>query len=220
MIHTIFFDVGGTLVTSRSTLTFFADRLDPDNKFNMFDFLLKNFMIYYENDKSEIFYSVKEILALAVRAAAKQFDLPDLSGEIEKYYRKNHLDTGKLYDDTLPTLLKLREQKISLILASDADSDVLIEQLEKLNILKYFEGHVISSEVKAYKPSDKVVRAARQYCTEPLSEILFVGDSWVDIKTAEKMGVKSVLIKRNGQFKIEADYKIMTLEHILEIINE
>ena len=214
MIHTIFFDIGGTLVTGRSTLTFFADRLNPDGDLNMFDFLLETFMSYYENDRMEKFYSVKEILAISLKKAADKFGLPDLSDETEKYYRKNHLETGKLYDDTLPVLKKLRKQSVTLILASDADADVLIEQLEKLGILHFFDGRIISSDVRAYKPSDKVVTAAMKYCTEPLSEILFVGDSIVDVKMAEKMTVKSALINRKGKFMTDADYQINSLTEL------
>lgn len=218
MIHTIFFDIGGTLVTSKSTLTYFADRLNPDGQLGMFDFLVETFMSYYENEKLETFYTVKEILAISLKKASEKFDVPDLSSETEKYYRKNHLETGKLYDDILPVLKKLKEKGITLILASDADADVLVEQLEKLGILHFFDGRIISSDVRAYKPSEKVVLAAKKYCNKPLSGILFVGDNKVDVKMAKKLGVKSVLIHRDGRFKTDADYQIASLNELLNII--
>jgi 2-haloalkanoic acid dehalogenase type II len=217
MIHTIFFDVGGTLVTSKSTLTLFAELLDPKREREIFDFLLKKFMLYYENDKAKKFYSVKEILAIALKAAAEELNLPDLSDETEKYYRINHLKNARLFDDTMSVLEKLKDNNIKMIISSDADDDILLEQLEMFGILDYFDGLIISGNVKAYKPSDIVVEEALKYCRKPFSGILFVGDNIVDMKMAQKMKIKSALINRRGKFKYDADYRISSLKELIDI---
>jgi putative hydrolase of the HAD superfamily len=217
MIHTVFFDCGGTLISGKSTLLAIAEEMDKDKSLDIFQFLIDSFMEIYLDENPPRFYSIKEILTLTTKVAAKEFGIDDISHRAVDFYRHQHLNNDYLYDDTIPTLSKLQEQQVKMILVSDADSDVLLEQLRMYDILKYFEATIISDQTQAYKPSDTVVQKALQYCQEPLSGILFVGDIIVDKRTAEKMGVKFALINRNGKFKLPADYQIKSLEEIFSI---
>jgi FMN phosphatase YigB (HAD superfamily) len=219
MIHTVFFDIGGTLVEGKSSLVVLAEKLGGTNQADILKFMIDRFMLRYNDENCSPFYSIKELLVICAREAAQKYGFPDLSGEVAELYRENHLNNGTLYEDALPVLMRLRERNIKMILASDADADVLLEQLEKLDILRYFAGLVISSNAKGYKPSDAVVREAAKFCREPYSGILFVGDARVDMLTARKLGVRSVLINRSGDFKYDADYKITNLRAIFEIIS-
>ena len=105
------------------------------------------------------------------------------------------------------------------MVASDADPDVLDEELATFEIYKYFDEILISGNIRAYKPSDKMSLAIKDKCKKPYSDILFVGDTEVDILTAKKIGARSVLIRRNGSFPIEADYCITGLEELFNIID-
>jgi HAD superfamily hydrolase (TIGR01549 family) len=174
----------------------------------------------YLQEKPARFHTIKELLAVSVKKASEKFNLPDISDEVEEVYRNNHLINSILYEDALPAIEKLKKEGIKLILLSDADADVLTEQLRRFGILEYFDGVIISSHIGAYKPSDATVKEALKYCDEPLSGILFVGDNVGDMKTAEKMKVKSVLIRRNGRFSVDADYKITNLNQIFDIISK
>lgn len=220
MVHTIFFDVGGTLIAGESTLKVIAREMDQDQCDEIFKFLVDRFMEFYLDENPARFYSIKELLELTAGEAAHKFKLEDISHRAVELYRWQHIENDYMFDDTLPTLKKLREMNIKLILISDADANVLLEQLEMYDLLKYFDGTIISDQTRAYKPSDRVVDKALSYCDEPLSEILFVGDRLVDLKTAEKMGVKSVLINRNGKFKHDAAFQIKSLNEIFDIIKE
>jgi HAD superfamily hydrolase (TIGR01549 family) len=220
MIHTIFFDVGGTIITTKSTLIYLADILDPERRDEIFHYLVDSFMVYYENENIERFYSVREIIAITLKQAAEKFDVADLSGDTEKYYRLNHLRDAALFEDTLPTLDKLKERNISMIICSDADADVLIEQMKMFKIYDYFDDLIISSDVGAYKPHGKMVEEVKKHAREPFSQILFVGDSRVDMETARRVNIKSALINRDGKFKHDADYKIDSLAKIFDIIDQ
>jgi len=220
MIHTIFFDVGGTLVTGESTLRVIAARLDSDRQEPIFKYMVKRFMEIYLDENPPRFYSIKELLTLSTRWASEEFGTADLSDKAVEIYRHHHMTNDHLFDDTIETLEKLKTMGIRLILISDADADVLEDQLKMFDILRYFDETIISSHTKAYKPSDIVVRKAMEYCREPFSKILFVGDTIVDLKTAQKMKVKSILINRDGQFKYDADFKITGLNQIFEIIEK
>ncbi len=220
MIHTIFFDVGGTLIAGESTLKVIAREMDRNKTEEIFKFLVDRFMEFYLEENPTRFYSIKELLGLTTREAAEKFNLKDISHRAVELYRWQHMENDYMFEDTLPTLKKLKEMNIKMILISDADADVLIEQLQMYDLLKYFDGTIISDQTRAYKPSDKVVDKALSYCNEPLSGVLFVGDRLVDLRTAEKMRVKFVLINRNGKFKHNADFQIRNLNEIFDIIKE
>lgn len=218
MIHTIFFDIGGTLVTGTSGLKMLAKRLDASRESDIFESLRQKFMSIYLDENPPQFYNIKEILALTATDTARKYGLPDVGDEVVEIYRTAYLDHGYLYDDTIPTLDRLKADGIKMILISDADDDVLEPQLKDLGIWDYFDGIIISSITRAYKPGDIVVEKALDFCDEPRDSILFVGDTVVDIETAKKMNVKSVLINRDNHFKLEADYKITGLEQLFDII--
>ena len=220
MIHTVFLDCGGTLVGGTSSLKVLADTLNPDLSDELFHFLVDSFMEYYLDENPPCFYSIRDLLRLTAKSAAEAFHVPDLSEEVVEIYRENHLKNDSPYDDTIPALEKLKSMGTKLVLISDADADVLLEQLEAFDILHYFDEKIISSHIEAYKPSDTIVKKALSYCKEPFSEILFVGDTIVDIKTAKKMKVRSALINRDCKFKYEADYHIDPLAKIPEIAVE
>jgi len=220
MIHTIFFDAGGTIITTKSTLIYLAELLDPERRDEIFRFLVDSFMVYYENEKIERFYSVKEIIAITLKQAAEKFNVPDLSEDTKKYYRLNHLKDASLFEDTLPTLNELKARNVKMNICSDADADVLVEQMKMFGIYDYFDDIIISSNVGAYKPHPKMVRAVDKFCREPYEQILFVGDSRVDVETARRVNIKSALINRNGKFKYDADYKIKSLSQLFDIIDK
>ena len=218
MIHTIFFDIGGTLVTGTSGLHMLAKRLDASRESDIFESLRQKFMSIYLDENPPKFYNIKEILTLTATDVAQKYGLPDVGEEVVEIYRTAYLDHGYLYDDTMPTLDRLKTEGIKMILISDADDDVLEPQLKDLGIWDYFDDTIISSITRAYKPGDTVVKKALEFCEEPLDGILFVGDTIVDIKTTQKMKIKSALINRDNHFKLEADYKITGLEQLFDII--
>ncbi len=220
MIHTVFFDCGGTLVGGKSSLKVLADKLDKNRSDEIFHYLVDQFMKCYLDENPPRFYSIRELLKLSAGTVTEKFNMPDMSREVVEIYRDNHLKGDYIFEDTVPALERLKAMNVRIILISDADADVLLEQLEAFDILRFFDERIISSHIKAYKPSDTVVQKALAYCRRPLSEILFVGDTIVDIKTARKMKVRSALINRNGKFKYDADFYIDTLARIPHIAAE
>jgi len=219
MIHTVLFDAGGTIVTGKTALELLADILDPENETDVFDLMRKKFLSLYLDDHPIRFYTIKEMLTLCVKEASQQLGLEDISADVPEHYRMNYLERGVLYDDTIPVLTQLKERNVKMVLVSDADADVLTAQLSSYGVMTFFDATVISSDVRAYKPSDATVAEVRKHCREPFSEILFVGDTIVDIRTAEKLGVKSALINRERKFTIAADYHLPNLLDIISIMD-
>lgn len=201
MIHTIIFDVGGTLVDAPDIF----DILSNNNQ-ELKKKIIEKFQSIYSGEE---FYPVKGILNRVMR---------DLSTDItaDKIYVDTFVNKSHLFKESLE-VLNAMHGKIELIIASDADSDVLIPELKKLGIYKYFNKILISSDFKAYKPSDKFVKSLLPFIKSPYNQVLFVGDSSVDVETAKKIGAKSVYIRRTPK-KLKADYEITSLKELLSLI--
>jgi 2-haloalkanoic acid dehalogenase type II len=220
MIHTVIFDVGGTLVNAPSVFQAFADVLDSSRREELFKYMRPIFMQIYRDENRSEFWTIKEIAAHVVKKAAIQFGLEDISDKVGQVYGDYYLNQAKLFEDTRPTLDRLQKKGIKLIAVSDADSDVLMRELSTFKIDKYFDRIIISSDVGAYKPTDKMVAYIRDRVDRPYHNILFVGDTEVDVLTGRKLNAHSVLIRRNGKFPYSADYQISDLKNIFGIISE
>ena len=105
MIHTVFFDCGGTLISGKSTLLTIAEEMDKDKSLDIFQFLIDSFMEIYLDENPPRFYSIKEILTLTTKVAAKEFGVDDISHRAVDLYRHQHLNNDYLYDDTIPIRL-------------------------------------------------------------------------------------------------------------------
>lgn len=218
MIHTVIFDIGNTLIESRDIFEELLRRIGSENK-EMLDFMKKRFFDIYRNMESREFLNVPDIISIVLRDASKEFGTADISQQARNIYEENFLNNSRLFDGVSSVMEELKKRNICMIAASDADKDVLLKELKSFGIFNFFDEIIISSEVKSYKPSDKMVSEIQNVCKEPASEILFVGDSEVDLITAKKMGTKSVLISRNNaELNVNPDYRISSLKEIIDIL--
>lgn len=213
MIKTIIFDVGGTLVGGPCLFELISNEI---NKFHDVDIkkeFKEEFQIEYHKPK---FQDVKTIFNLITKRILKKYGKDPLF-DIGKVYSNICINHAKLYDETLEILDYLKEQKIKLLVVSDADSDVLMPELERLKITHYFDKVIISSDICCYKTSKEIVSKIMPYLNSEKEEILFVGDSDADINTAKNLGVKSVFINRKNDLK-KGDKTIKSLLELKEMI--
>ena len=218
-IHTVIFDVGGTLVNADSVFHAFADHMDSSRREELFQFMRPIFLRTYRDETRPDFWTVKEIASYVVKRAASHFKLEDISHKVPELYSDYYLGHAALFDDVMPTLKKLKAKRLKLIIVSDADADVLEREINTFGLMPYFDDVIISSDVKAYKPSDKMVSYISSRINGPMEGVLFVGDTEVDILAARKMKAKSILIRRNGNYPHPADYQISDLNDIFGIIS-
>jgi putative hydrolase of the HAD superfamily len=220
MIHTVIFDVGGTLVKADSVFHAFADIMDTSRREELFRYMRPIFLGMYRDESRPEFLTIKQIAAVVLKKTADRFDLPDISERVPELYADCYLGHATLFEDVLPTLERLKTDGLKLTVVSDADADVLDRELTSFDIEKYFDNIVVSSNVKAYKPSDRMVRAIMDTCQKPYTDVLFVGNIDVDILAAKKMKARSVLVRRNGKFPYDADYNITDLSQLFGIISQ
>lgn len=220
MIHTIVFDIGNTLIESRDVFDEILSIIGP-NKKEIKEFMRKRFIDIYRKCETDEFLNVPGILSIVLRDASKEFGIDDISERSGEIYENNYINNSQLFDDSMFVLEELKKRNMRIIAASDADKNTLLTEMKKFGIIKFFDKIIISSEIGSYKPSDIMVSEILKACKEPISEILFVGDTEADMITAKKMGSKSVLISRNDtESGIDADYMISSLKEILDLITK
>lgn len=211
-MHTVIFDVGGTLIDSPDLFkhimaSFYEEDVEVER------YLLHKFSEYYQGNGP--FFKIATILEKVFSEIAMEFNIKDYSSLTANIYKEFFTQKTYLYEDTISVLKFMKNKNTRLLICSDADSEVLREELIQFKIKDYFERIFISSDIKAYKPSEKVVSILSDIIMGNREEILFVGDSRQDIITGQKLGIKTAYINRlNKKIDVKADYEIKQLAEL------
>jgi len=215
---TVFFDVGGTLQETTSFFEGIAKRLTGKKSDDKTRYLFSKMFVQLLNN-TDRYQSVEDILANSLALFAKKHKYADISGEAHNIYFNAFLYEAKLFPDTSRVLDILYRNNVRMIIASDADVELMEEELVKYDIKKYFIDVCTSGLVRAYKPSDKFVDYLRKYTANNEINCYFVGDRGVDIECGKKLGIKSILVDRtNSKEQMDADYIIHDLRELLPIL--
>jgi putative hydrolase of the HAD superfamily len=128
----------------------------------------------------------------------RALDLPDLDHATARRAMLEALEF-RPYPDVLPALAELREQGVSLVIASNWDCS-LPDWLGPTGIMELVDGVVTSAEVGAPKPHPRAFERALAVAGVAPSEALHVGDKVDnDIEGAAAAGVRGVLLQREGE---------------------
>ena len=140
----------------------------------------------------------------------------------EKYER----ELIKPFDDTIPTLVKLREMGIKLAVISNREYAHKV--LERTGLDKYFDEAVGALEPYGkleYKPNPAMMNALLAHMNIRPEDTIYIGDSDIDVLFAEASGVRPVGITK-GNFSGE-DFRLLgvwkcidTLSELIDIANE
>jgi len=106
----------------------------------------------------------------------------------------------KAYDDSLPTLSRLKELGLTLGLISNVVQDMDSTYAE-LGLQTYLDFKVTSSEVGHDKPSPEIFLAALEKAKAKPEEAVHVGDQYeLDVVGARGVGMTALLLDRNNHF--------------------
>ncbi|MBQ7196291.1 MAG: HAD-IA family hydrolase [Synergistaceae bacterium] len=127
----------------------------------------------------------------------------------------------KPFDDTVPTLIKLRELKIKVAVASNRERPSVA--LNRTGLAKYFDviagAHEPYGKIP-YKPDPTMINALLKDLKVSKENALYVGDSDVDIQTALNADVRGVGITK-GNFTAEKLKELgawKTIDELSELI--
>ena len=132
----------------------------------------------------------------------------------------------KPFDDTIPTLTKLRDMGIKLAVLSNRETPRRV--LERTGLDKYFDAVVGAVEPYGklpYKPNPAMMNALLMHMKIPASEAVYVGDADLDIVTAIAADVRAIGITKGNfthdEFALLGAWKsIDTLSELIKIVEE
>lgn len=131
-------------------------------------------------------------------------------GQAFRIYSTKHLC---LYPGAKEMLLKLGQEGKNVYLLSNAQRIFTAYEMKALDIEKYFDGILISSDYKTKKPDKRFFDRLIEKYQIDANKTLFVGnDSKTDIAGAKQVGFDTFYVKSNispeGDFAKDATYSV------------
>jgi FMN phosphatase YigB (HAD superfamily) len=220
MVKAVIFDVGGTLLGATDLFeNILAGNTSTKAHDALYNQLGNEFFRQVTNCRNgSVFKRVVEIIAIAIDAVNKENHNCLSTVNAARVYWNTFVSDSFVIHDADLALAKLAAQRVALFVASDADAELIYAQFEKHQWSQYIRQFFISSEVEAYKPNDVFVAALNNaICDYERNEVIFVGDSEVDIETGKKLGVRTALISKSNQQRYNQDYSIRSLLELLAL---
>lgn len=227
-LKAVIFDLGETLITYAIDDTKREKNISKEvhNVFSKMGYSIpENF---YHELKSEMWKNWKEqfglfelefeisdfLYHLLCKLGVKAQDVAKFIPLIIEIIYKYDLQYVVLKPTVKETLKKLQSKLYltGIISNTSYSYDHILEILKRLEIINYFNVVIVSSKEKICKPNPKIFKKVLQLLCISANEVVFVGnDLQVDIKGAERAGIKSILITDAEQRidKIEQSSKNM-----------
>ena len=130
-------------------------------------------------------------------------------------------NAATLYDDTVPTLAYLRDAGFKLAIVSNWDTP-LDPLTERLGIAHYFDIIVASHDtrVRSAKPDPHIFNYTLAAVGVSAAETVHVGDTYeADIVGARDVGIRPILIDRDGTQTGKWDETIQSLSELPALLN-
>ncbi len=230
-IRVVIFDCYGTLV----------DILTNEGKESIFEHLALYLRYYGANTNPAALrsqYQVEKERYLDTRGERyPEFDLaevfktilrkeglndPSLVESCCKLFRLESRERFQLFPDALPALNELKRHNYPLAMLSNAQDIFFHAEIDMLGLQAYFGHFIVSSYWGFRKPDSRLFSVACALCNVNPSEAVYIGDDMkVDVKGAQSIGMKAVLIDREQKQKsreILPDYIATSLDKAVEWI--
>ena len=167
----------------------------------------------------EIIESYYEFVkALGVREHVEQMTWELLQSEHSLFAA----NAATLYEDTVPTLQHLRDTGLKLAIVSNWDTP-LDPLTERLGIAHYFDIIVASHDarVRSAKPDSRIFNYTLAAIGVSAEDAVHIGDTYeADIIGAQGVGIRPILIDRDGTQGGRWDETIQSLTELPELLRE
>ncbi len=137
-------------------------------------------------------------------------------------YRKTQAGILQPYSDVVPTLRKLRQQRLKLAIVSDAPRMRAWLRLVEMGLHNYFDIVVCHEDTGHYKHTGLPFKRALKLLQLKPEQCLMVGD-WPerDIVGAKKLGIRTVFARYGATKKIKksgADFEIESVKEVVDVV--
>ncbi len=165
----------------------------------------------------------QQIFQKFIRAVLGRLDYKVLAEGIVAY-RKTQAGILLPYSDVVPTLKKLRQQRLKLAIVSDAPRMRAWLRLVEMGIQNYFDVVVCHEDTGYYKHTGLPFKRALKLLRLKPEQCLMVGD-WPerDIVGAKKLGIRTVFARYGATKKISnsgADFEIDSVKDVVAAVKK
>lgn len=132
---------------------------------------------------------------------------------IEMWAAKQH----KLFSDTLPALSILASEGVEMGIATNISMEAAEYILRKYNLAGFFQVVVTRNDTSRLKPNPAIIHVAIKKMGIPVE--WFVGDDIFDAEAAYGAGLKSIIVRRDGNRpSFKCDYFATSLNEVATFI--
>ncbi len=214
-IKAILFDLDGTLLDTIEDLT-------ASTNYALRTFSLPERSI--DEVRSFVGNGVRRLMQQAVPANTDEELFEEIFAAFKDYYFKHSYDYTRPYQGIMPLLLKLKENGILMGIVSNK-WHTAVQELSHCFFSDLISVAIGESETTPRKPNPEGVFAALKALGCKAEETLYVGDSDIDIMTAQNAGVPCISVTwgfRNEAFlkSHNAEILIHSPQELLSIIEE
>lgn len=215
MIKGIIFDLDGTLLDTLEDLGNSVNSILEDYGYPTFK---------TEDYKLKVGNGVKKLIERSFPITLKEDMMDEALEKFSYYYDKYCLEHSKPYPNIVKVLEILKDRGIKVAVNSNK-----IDAYTKDMIAKSFVGYpfvsVIGQRIAvATKPDPTSALEIRDIMAVEADEMLYVGDTEVDLQTAKNAGMKSVAVTwgfrpKDALLKAEPDYVIDDALELLDLLD-
>lgn len=183
MIKNIVFDLGNVLINFRPS-EFFDKKNYPEN---LKATILSD--IFYSKEWAMLdngeFNTTEAIDAIALKSSLNREEIAHIF----------NLRTELMFplDPNVKLLPELKKRGFKLYFLSNFPIDIFEEIKTGYYFFKYFDGGIISSEVKFSKPDSRIYEILLEKYSLIPEECLFIDDLEINVKAAEATGMKGIV---------------------------
>lgn len=201
MIENIIFDLGNVLI-SYDPKSFISKYVKEENQEKFFEIVFGS-KEWQDLDRGTLEYEE------AIEIFSKK--LPQERESIEKLFNENIQGVLFPIEKNLELLPKLKNNGYKLYILSNFHREAFLEIAKKCEFKKYFDGGVISYEVKLLKPEDEIYEEIlKKYNLEP-EKTLFIDDTLHNVEGAKKFKIEIIHLKEKENLKRELLEKGITI---------
>jgi len=114
-----------------------------------------------------------------------------------QYYINHYEDSWRLFDDVIPSLESLKDQRLGII--TNGDSVQQRQKLKKLGISEYFQVVMVSGDIGISKPNPEIFIQACKIAKVHPTECFYIGDNIeADTLACEKINMRGIWLNRKN----------------------
>ena len=200
----VIFDLDGTLLNTLDDLT------------DSINYTLLHFNFPQKTTEQVRQYVGNGVSKLIERAIPDGKNNPNFENCIEtfkKHYKENMLNKTKPYEGILSVLEQIKKHGIKMAVVSNKFDDAVKELCNKYfaELIDFCAGENEQSGIRKKPAPDTVLKVLKQFNLSP-KQVIYAGDSEVDIQTAQNSGIECISVLwgfKNKEFLLDNEAKIL-----------